>query len=136
MRTLARRIVDRSERYVAVYEPSPGDLAINVDAASRMAEALEGKYGADAVRHDRYAKVDEPFDFSVERRDGEVISSASASELLGHVPAARTESVFCDRQYLMDAKKWLGEHRDKTIQPTEHEDEDGEDSGDERKEGR
>jgi HD superfamily phosphohydrolase len=138
LQTLARRITDRSERYVAVYAPSPGDLAINVEAASRIAEALEEKYGADAVRHDRYAKVDEPFDFSVERRDGEVISSASASELLGHIPAARTDSVFCDRQYLADAKKWLSEHHDETIQPTEHEDEDEdeEDPGDERKEGR
>jgi HD superfamily phosphohydrolase len=136
LQTLARRITDRSERYVAVYEPSPGDLAINVDAASRIAEALEGKYGADTVRHDRYAKVDEPFDFSVERRDGEVISSASASELLGHVPAARTDSVFCDRQYLADAKKWLSKHHDEAIQPAEHEDEDEEDSRDDRKEGR
>lgn len=133
--TLARRITDRSERYVAVYEPSPSDLAINVDAASQIAQALAGRYGDDAVRHDRYAKVDEPFDFSVERRDDEVISSASASELLGHIPAARTESVFCDRQYLADATEWLSSHRDEVIQPTEHEEEDEDDSGHDREEG-
>jgi HD superfamily phosphohydrolase len=124
LRTLARRITDRSERYVAVYEPSPGDLAINVDAASQVAAALIKRYGDDAVRHDQYAKVDDPFDFSVERRDGEVISSASASELLSNVPAARTESVFCDRQYLADARSWLGTHKDDTIQPTAHEEDD------------
>lgn len=136
LRTLARRITNRSERYVAVYEPSPADLAINVEAARRVAEALEKEYGPDAVRHDRYAKVDEPFDFSVERRDGEVISSASASELLGHVPPARTESVFCDRQYHASAKKWLSKHHDQIIQPAEYEEEDEEDPRDDRKEER
>jgi hypothetical protein len=53
-----------------------------------------------------------------------VISSASASELLRNVPAARTESAFCDRQYLADARKWLKSHKDDVIQPTEHEDDD------------
>ncbi len=124
LQTLARRITDRSERFVAVYEPSPSDLAVNVDAATTVAHALIERYGEDAVRHDQYAKVDEPFDFSVERRDGQVISSASASELLGHVPAARTESVFCARQYLSDAKQWLDHHKDSTIQPAEHEEDD------------
>lgn len=124
LRTLARRITLRAERYVAAYEPGPDDLATNVEAASQVAAALVERYGEDAVRHDRYAKVDDPFDFSLERRDGDVISSASASELLGHVPAARTESVYCDRQYLSDAKQWLASHKDEAIRPTEHEEDD------------
>jgi HD superfamily phosphohydrolase len=126
LRTLARRITDRNERYVAVYEPSPGDLATNVEAAGQVAAALAERYDEDAVRHDKYAKVDDPFDFSLERRDGEVISSASASELLGHVPAARHESVYCDRQHLSDAKQWLGRNKDEIIQPTAHEADDDE----------
>lgn len=129
LRTLARRITDRSERYVAVYEPSPNDLATNIDAASQVSAALVARYGDDAIRHDQYAKVDDPFDFSLERRDGEVISSASASELLGNVPSARTESVFCDRQYLEDARKWLKNNKDNVIQPTQHEDDDDADDG-------
>ena len=124
LRTLARRITVRSERYVSVYEPSPGDLATNVEAASQVTAALVERYGEDAVRHDSYAKVDDPFDFSLQRRSGEVISSASASELLGHIPAARTESVYCDRQYLSDAERWLASNKDQIIQPTEHEEDD------------
>jgi HD superfamily phosphohydrolase len=124
MRTLARRITDRTERFVSVYEPTPDDLAINVDAAAQVADALVERYDADAIRHDRYAKVDETVDFSIERRDGKVVSSTSVSELLRHVPAARTESVFCSRHHLADARQWLAEHHQEIIAPTEHEEDD------------
>ena len=124
LKVLGRRIVERGQRFAAAYEPTPADLAVNVDAAKQVARALEERYEPAAVRYDRYEKVDEPFDFSVQLRDREVVSSSSVSELLGHIPAARTESVFLDRQYLADAKPWLTEHREELIQPSAEEEED------------
>ncbi len=124
LKARAHRIADRSQRFARVFEPTPVDLERNVDAAKQVAEALEERYGWDAVRHDRYAKLDEPFDFSVQLRDRQVVSSTSVSELLGKVPAARTESVYLDRQYEADAKHWLQEHREELVEPAAQEEED------------
>lgn len=130
LRSVASRVIERSARYTAVYQPAPDDLAQNVDAGKQVAAALARTFGNDAIRHDRYAKVDVPFDFSVRRRDGTIVSSTSVSDLLGSIPAARTESVFIDRRYKGDAERWLAQHREAVIQPaTEEEGDEPPDGG-------
>ena len=126
LRTLARRIVVRGERFAQVYEPTPAELARNPDAGKQVAVALAERYGVEAVRHDRYGKPTSPFDFPVLRRDREVVSSTGASEVLTRVPTARFDYTFLDRRHLADAEAWLATSRDSLVNPPEIEDEDGE----------
>lgn len=121
LRTLAERILDRDQRFATIYQPAPSDLARNVDAGKQIAAGLADRYGAEGIRHDRYAKVDDPFDFSVRRRDGAIVSSTSVSELLGSIPAARTESVFIDRRHRDEAQRWLADNLDDLIEPVSEE---------------
>lgn len=124
LRTLARRVVERGQRFGLVYEPTPDELARNADAGKQVAEKLVERYGEEAVRHDRYARNTAPFDFPVMRRDRQVVSSTGVSEVLAKVPSARFDYVFLDRQYKADADAWLAAHRDELIEPPAVEEED------------
>jgi hypothetical protein len=57
-------------------------------------------------------------------RDGRVVSSAGASEVLAQVPTARFDYVFLDRQHFAEAEEWVKANRETLIQPTETEEED------------
>lgn len=124
LRTLARRVVERGQRFAMVYSPTPEDRALNADAGKQVAQALADLYGPEAVRHDAYSKPTAPFDFPVLTRDGRVVSSAGASEVLGQVPTARFDYVFLDRQHFAEANEWVKANREMLIQPTETEEED------------
>jgi HD superfamily phosphohydrolase len=121
---LARRIVDRDERFALVYEPTPDELGRNADASRQVAEALVERYDPEAVRHDRFGKPTSPFDFPVMRRDREVVSSTGVSEVLSKVPSARFDYVFIDRKHRADADAWLGTNRRELVDqpPVEEED--------------
>lgn len=125
LRTLGRRIVEREQRFSLVYEPTPDELAVNADASIQVSEALAARYEPDAVRHDRYGKVTSPFDFSVMRRDRQVVSSTGVSEVLGKVPSARFDYVFLDPAHAADARAWLARTREEFVKPpvTEEDDE-------------
>jgi HD superfamily phosphohydrolase len=124
LRTLARRVVERGQRFGLIYSPGPDDLAVNVDAGKQVAAALSERYGNEAVRYDRYGKQTAPFDFPVLRRDGEVVSSTGMSTVLATVPVARFDYVFLDRQHFDDAEAWLQESRQGIIEAPEVEEED------------
>jgi HD superfamily phosphohydrolase len=130
LRTLARRVVERGQRFGMVYSPTPEDRALNADAGKQVAQALAERYEPEAVRHDAYGKPTAPFDFPVVTRDGRVVSSAGASEVLAQVPTARFDYVFLDRQHFAEAKEWVKTNREALIQPTETEEEDEPDDGD------
>lgn len=123
-RTLARRIVERGQRFVMVYSPTPKDLSTNADAGKQVADALSGRYGEDAVRYDRYGKQNSPFDFPVLLHGGEVVSSSGVSDVLSEVPTARFDYVFLDRGHSADAKDWLKQNREEVIEPSEVEEAD------------
>jgi HD superfamily phosphohydrolase len=124
LRSLARRVVERGQRFGLVYEPTPDDLSRNADAGKQVAEALAERYGEEAVRHDRYARPTAPFDFPVMRRDRQVVSSTGVSEVLAKVPSARFDYVFLDRQHKADADAWLAAHHEEVIEPPAVEEED------------
>lgn len=124
LRTLARRIVVRGERFAQVYEPTPAELARNPDAGKQVAAALAARYGPEAVRYDRYDKPTSPFDFPVMRRDREVVSSTGVSDVLTRVPVARFDYTFLDRRHKSDSAAWLTANRHRLIEPVEIEDED------------
>ena len=124
LRGLARRIIEREQRFGLVFEPTPEELSINADASSQVAVALAGRYGAEAVRQDRYGKPTAPFDFSVMRRDRRVVSSSGVSGVLAKVPTARFDYIFLDPGYVQDARAWLERRRAALIEPSATEEDD------------
>lgn len=124
LRTLARRVVERDQRYALAYEPTPDDLSRNADAGKQVARALSERYGPQAVRHDPYDRPTTPFDFAVMLRDRKVVSSTGVSEVLAKVPSARFDYVFLDRQHEADAKQWMLEQGESLIEPSAIEEED------------
>ena len=54
-------------------------------------------------------------DFPVRRRDAEVVSSLSISEILNNVPVIAVDWVFSERQVLDKVKEWLDSNKAKTI---------------------
>jgi HD superfamily phosphohydrolase len=115
--TLARRIVDREERFRLLYEPKPEHQRLNADAARQVAEATVERYGDDAVRFDSYDPEQSQFDFPVQTRDGDIASSAELSDVLARVPVARFQRVYLDCQYLEDAYRWLKAEMESLIGP-------------------
>ncbi len=65
----ARRIVKR-EHYRKLYEKSPDDIKINPEAGMLIYEALQLKYGNEALRRDTYTAKDSDIGFPVLRSDG------------------------------------------------------------------
>lgn len=124
IRTLARRVVERGQRFGLVYSPTPGDRARNADAGKQVTAALAERYSPEAVRHDQYGKPTSPFDFPVLQRDGRVVSSTGASDVLAEVPTARFDFVFLDRQHHTAAESWLEANREEIIEPSGVEEED------------
>ncbi len=124
LRTLASRLVDRSQRFALVYQPTPEDRRKNADAGKQVASALTDRFGEDAVRHDRYGKPTSPFDFPVLTRGGRVVSSTGVSDVLSEVPIARIDFTFVAPAHSRDAEEWLDENRESIIEPTAVEEED------------
>jgi HD superfamily phosphohydrolase len=133
LRTLARRVVERGQRFKMVYSPTPEDRAVNADAGKQVAAALAERYESEAVRHDEYGKPTSPFDFPVLNRDGRVVSSTGASEVLVQVPTARFDYVFLGPQHFDEGEAWVKANRAEIIEPpaTEEEDEPEEAAGEE-----
>ncbi|MCY4088359.1 MAG: HD domain-containing protein [Actinomycetia bacterium] len=112
---LARRITERSKRFVLMYEPAVDELRQNADAARAIAAAAASEFGGDAVRLDTYTKEDEPFDFPVQEREGDVVSYTGKSQVLGQVPPLSVNYVFVDANYRDAARKWLQQNRECVI---------------------
>lgn len=125
LRTLARRVVERGQRFQMVYSPSPEDLVRNADAGKQVAAALAAHYDdEEVVRHDQYGKPTAPFDFPVLKRDGRVVSSTGESEVLAKVPTARFDYVFAESTRAAEAEAWIKANRDTLIEPPAVEEED------------
>lgn len=119
LQSLARRVVERRERFRMVYSPTPEDLRRNADAGKQVAAALVERYdNRDCVRHDHYGKPTALFDFPVLKRDGRVVSSAGALEVLGNVPTARFDYVFIDPGRASEAEDWIKVNREAIIAPS------------------
>lgn len=122
LRLLSRRLIDRDKRFAPVFEPSPADLQINVDAAAQVADALCERYGADCVLRDSGVQGSKQFDFPVLHRSGDIASSLGTSEILRNVPPARFDWVYVDPIHRSDAESWLKSNKEDLIAPQGAED--------------
>ena len=110
----ARRILEH-DHYKVVYERNSGDVAVNPEAGNAVFDALRRKFGEDHFRYDRLRQGGGEFGFPVRRRNGDVVSSLTVSEILKSVPTISVDYVFADRQMLEAAGAWLEENRDDII---------------------
>jgi len=116
----ARRIVQH-EHFRLLYKRNPDDVKKNPEAAKAIFEAATQKFGKDNVRQDRYPGKGGITDFPVRLKDGRIASSLSVSEVLIDVPVAAFDYVFIAPSLEDEAKKWLGDNREKIIQPAKEE---------------
>lgn len=116
LRELAQRIVERSARFKTLYERSHADVEINADAAQIIALAAEKEFGQDMVRFDAGGKDSSSEVFPVRERNGTIVASTGASEVLSKVPASRYEYVFIHPAKLGDAKNWLAINKEDLLQ--------------------
>jgi uncharacterized protein len=105
----ARRFMQR-EHFRLLYEPDPADLALVVSPGEAIAEAAsaEVEIGPDSIRYDAVlGKAGASPDFSVLRRNGELVAGVSLSRVIPTVPAAAVEFVFVAPEKLDAAQTWL-----------------------------
>lgn len=116
LRELARRLVDRSARFKTLYERTYADIEVNADAAQIIAVAAAEEFGPEMVRFDAGGKDSSAEVFPVRERDGSIVASTGASEVLSKVPASRYEYVFIHPAKLSEAKTWLAAHKQDLLQ--------------------
>lgn len=110
----ARRIMER-DHFKVVYERNSRDVEINPEAGKAVFDELRQEFGEDHFRYDRLRQGGGEFGFPVRRRDGEVVSSLTVSEILKAVPTISAEYVFADREVTDAAAAWLVEKKDDII---------------------
>jgi len=109
----AKRIIEH-KHFKVLYECTPDDREININAEKAIYEAACKKFGAEFVRYDRYPGKGGSQFFPVLRR-GKVLSSTELSDTLKETPVAATDFVFIDRKHLTTAEKWLEAEHDNII---------------------
>ena len=110
----AGRVV-RREHFKAIYQRSAEDVQINPDSGSAVFQGLCDELGPDHFRHDQFHERDREHDFPVHRRDGEIVSSLSMSNILKRVPVVSVDVVFAARQIFDTAKDWLDRNKREII---------------------
>ena len=110
----ARHIAEHHHFHL-LYSRNPRDFKSNPAAAEAIYAAVTGKFGAEWFRIDRYSERNNPSIFPVYSGDGRVISSLEESEVIGQVPALKTEFIFVHPEKYEATKDWLEANRDSII---------------------
>jgi len=111
----AKRIIEH-KHFKVLYECTPGDRNININAGKAVYDAACEKFGPDAVRRDQYTQKNSSQNFPV-LQDGKILQSIDLSDTLTKAPVAATDLVFIDREHLDAAKKWLEDNHGNIIKP-------------------
>jgi uncharacterized protein len=104
--------IARRNHFRLVYEKNAADQGRNLRSADLICEALEGKFGSDAIRRDTYAQRSTGIAFPVLKGDGRIEVSTSVSPTLSNVPTFQVDYVFADSVLSEEALRWLNEHRE------------------------
>ena len=110
----ARRVV-RREHFKTIYQRTAEDVQINPDSGRAVFQALCDELGPEHFRHDQFREADAEHDFPVHRRDGEIVSSLSMSNILKRVPVVSVDVVFAARQIFDTAEDWLYRNKSEII---------------------
>jgi hypothetical protein len=109
----AKRIIEH-KHFKVLYECTPVDRKININAGKAVYNAACEKYGAESVRYDRYSGKGGSYFFPVFHR-GKILTSTELSDTLKKTPVVATDFVFIDRAVLSAAEKWLVTEHDNII---------------------
>jgi hypothetical protein len=101
----ARRIVDH-DHFKVLFAPTSTDLVRNAAGPKQLFEAACEHFGDDVVRYDRYSKGGSGNAFPVLERDGQVVDSSNASDVLGSIPIASSHYVFVAGEVVGEATTW------------------------------
>ena len=110
----AVRIVNR-KHFKVLYERNPNDSEKNPECGAAVYDAACERFGKDAVRHDRYRQKGSSVVFPVRNRDGRIVSSFAASDVLQKVPLVNIDYVLIAPEKLAEANTWLKEERERII---------------------
>lgn len=121
----ASRIVDR-QHFKVLFKPTAIDLRRNAAGPKQLYEAAAERFGGDNVRYDRYSKGGGDSIFPVLERDGTIVASSNASDVLGNIPVASSHYVFVARDVLPAAETWMHENLEAITAPRPEDDEDQE----------
>ncbi|HYM62047.1 MAG TPA: HD domain-containing protein [Thermoanaerobaculia bacterium] len=105
----ARRIV-RRQHFRKVYERNALDQR-RPDAVEKIAEALQKRFGEDAVRHRIIPPKRQDIEFPVLLDSGEVSTSRSESAIYADLKPAAVGVVLIDPDKRKDAEFWLAENK-------------------------
>jgi hypothetical protein len=109
----AERII-KHKHFKVLYECTPADREININAGEAIYKAVREKFGKDIVRYDRYPGKGGGQFFPVLHHRG-VLLSTELSDTLKETPVAATDFVFIDRAFLAPAEEWLKVERNNII---------------------
>lgn len=121
----AKRIVDR-HHFKVLFAPSALDIKRNAAGPKQLYDAARQRFGDEHVRYDRYSKGAGVSPFPVLERDGEVVDSSNASDLLGTIPAAASHYVFVAREVLREAQAWKNANVGALTAPRSEDEDEGE----------
>jgi len=116
----AERIVKRKHSKV-LYERNPNDSKKNPECGEAVYKAACKKFGEGVVRHDRYTQKGSDVVFPVRNRDGRIVSSFAASDVLQKVPLVNIDYVFISPEKRPEAEAWLKQERENIITPEKEE---------------
>lgn len=112
----AVRILQRGH-FRRLYNRTPADVAVNLNAARLIFDAAVQKFGRDNVRFDEYGQKSAVIDFPVLMPDGEVASARSLSETLARVPVVRFQTVFILPHLEKEGRAWRDANKASIITP-------------------
>jgi len=112
----AVRIVKR-KHFRVLYERNPNDSAKNSECGAAVYMAARDKFGDAFFRHKRDTQKGSGVVFPVRNRDGRIVSSFAASDVLQKVPLVNIDYVLVAPEKLAEASAWLKEELERIIAP-------------------
>jgi uncharacterized protein len=116
----AQRIINR-KHYRVLYARNPTDLERNPDAAKAVCDALKRQFPEHTFYQDSYRQGGGGNLFPVRAKDGRIVQSLEASEVLKNVPVVAVDFVFGQPEVRGEALKWISEHLDEILESKEAE---------------
>lgn len=101
------RLISQREHFRKVFSRSMIDPNADLEAASKMHDAISKKFGAEMVRFDSYRQGSNPTDFPVLVDGAQVKSSLVLSDVLLKLPLTAIDFIFCAQEIAEEVREWI-----------------------------
>ena len=99
------------QHFKTVYSRNTADLQVNDEPGRAIFERLVEEFGEGFVHWDNYVPTGQPFQFPVQKFDGEVVSSLDVSDLLSRIPPTAIDFVFVSPDIRDQALRLVNENK-------------------------